>query len=152
MKHKQPISLIVLLFVLLSIGAGYSQNGAVHNPLQPVIIKGANGNPVEVNEDGQMHVVMRGTVDPNNSTTVPLASGAQFVGTATDILDYGIVFIAVYSDVPSAVDGLSLQQPCDAANWDVTDEYTIEAEHGLSAANHRRQCSQHQYQLGARLV
>jgi len=30
MKHKQPISLIVLLFVLVSIGAGYSQNGAVY--------------------------------------------------------------------------------------------------------------------------
>ena len=30
MNRKQPISLIVLLFVLVSIGAGYSQNGAVY--------------------------------------------------------------------------------------------------------------------------
>ena len=44
MNRKQPISLIVLLFVLVSIGAGYSQNGAVFNPLQPVTIKNGNGN------------------------------------------------------------------------------------------------------------
>jgi len=131
MKKLRPISLIVLLFVLASISSGYSQNGAVFSPLQPVIIKGSNGGyPVEVNADGQMHVVMRGAIDGGNSTETPLASGAQFVGNATDILDYGIIFIAAFSDVPSASDGLSLQQSCDGVNWDVTDEYTIASSSG----------------------
>lgn len=46
MNRKQPISLIVLLFVLVSIGAGYSQNGAVFNPLQPVVLKSSSGEAV----------------------------------------------------------------------------------------------------------
>ena len=52
-----------------------------------------------VNQDGQLHVVLRGAVDTCNSTATPLAAGASFTGTACDMLDYGIVFVTVYNIV-----------------------------------------------------
>jgi hypothetical protein len=68
-----------------------------------------------------------GQVDSNNSTSTPLGGGAAFTGTATDILDYGIVFVSVYSNVASATDGLSIQQSIDGTNWDHSDVYTVPA-------------------------
>jgi len=77
-----------------------------------------------------MHVVLRGVVDTSNSTSTPLGIGGSFVGTATNILDYGFIFVTSYSDVASATDGLSAQQSSDGTNWDNTDEYTVPANKG----------------------
>lgn len=95
-----------------------------------IIIDETSGQSVAVNSDGQMHVVMRGHVDANNSTEVPLAGGAAFVGTATDVLDFGFIFVNVYADQASATDGLSIQQSQNGAHWHWTDEYTIAATSG----------------------
>lgn len=95
-----------------------------------VIIDPVTGQAATVNNDGQLHVVLRGAVDDNNSSSTPLAAGEVFTGEASDILDFSIVFISVYSDVGSAVDGLSLQQSCDGVHFDHTDEYTIDAGKG----------------------
>ncbi len=128
--------LSVLMFLGIAVGlmagtieviTGGTQVATYTLDVQGDFIKSPSGNRVEINESGQMHVVMRGAVDPNNSTDTPLASGAQFLGNPTDILDYGIVFVAVYSDQSGA---LSMQQSCDGTNWDVTDDYNISATHG----------------------
>ncbi len=76
-----------------------------------------------VNEEGQLHVVLMGKVDDGNSTTTPLNSGAVFTGTAFDTLDYGFIFVTIFSDVASATDGLSFQQSSDGTNWDNTDDF-----------------------------
>jgi hypothetical protein len=68
-----------------------------------------------------------GKVDDNNSSSTPLGGGAAFTGTATEILDYGIVFVSVYADVASATDGLSIEQSSDGTNWDHKDVYTVPA-------------------------
>ena len=94
------------------------------------IVDPISGNVTTVNDDGQLHVVLRGMICDGCSTSTPLAAGATFTGTASDMLDFGIIFVTVYSDVDSATDGLSLEQSSDGTNWDVTDKYTITGTHG----------------------
>jgi hypothetical protein len=99
-----------------------------------VVVVDADGNPLTVNSDGQLHVVLRGMICSGCSTSTPLLAGATFTGTAHDVLDYGIIFVSAKSDVASGTDGLSLQQSPDGTNWDVTDEYTLAADVGKTFA------------------
>lgn len=87
----------------------------------------SNGNGMTINSMGQLHVVLMGDVDDGNSTATPLAGDAVFTGTAFNTLDFGFIFLTVFSDVPSATDGLSVQQSSDGINWDNTDEFSIPA-------------------------
>ncbi len=92
-------------------------------------ISGA-GNDVLVTADGQMHTVMASMVDEGNSTNEVLMAGVTFTGEAIDVLDFSVMAIAVYSDVVSAVDGLSIEFSTDGINWDHCDVYTIAADTG----------------------
>lgn len=75
-----------------------------------------------------------GSVLTGTSTSTPLAIGGVFTGQAQSILNAGAVFVSVYSDVESAVNGLSIQQSIDGANWDHSDEYTVPAGNGKNYA------------------
>jgi len=79
---------------------------------------------VQVNSDGQMHVVMEGKIDSNNSTETPLGGGAVFTGTATDILAFSGISILVGSDVAGT---LAVQYGPDGADWHAGESYTIDA-------------------------
>lgn len=70
---------------------------------------------------------MLGYIDSNNSTAVTLTAGAAFTGTATSILDFGTIFVGVYSDQASAIDGLQIQQSWDSTNWHWVDKYSTPA-------------------------
>lgn len=72
-------------------------------------------------------ILLEGVVDATNSSTTTIAAGDSFVGTSTNILNYGIVFVNIYADVVSATDGLKIQQSSDGTNWDHNDEYTVPA-------------------------
>lgn len=72
-------------------------------------------------------VEILGIVDNGNSSATPLGGGIAFEGTANNILNCGIVFVTVFTDVASATDGLSIQQSSDGTNWDHTDDYTVAA-------------------------
>ncbi len=76
-------------------------------------------------------VSILGEVDDNNSydsaVSGVLGIGGVFTGTASNILDFGTVFVTIATDVASAADGLSIQQSSDGTNWDHTDDYTIPA-------------------------
>ena len=93
------------------------------------VLMGENGVSVGVNSDGQIDAGQQGTIDEaNSSTTVLNPAGINvFTGSATNILNCGIVFVTVATDQASATDGLSIQQSSDGTNWDHTDEYTIAA-------------------------
>jgi hypothetical protein len=93
-------------------------------------IHGTAGNRWNINSDGQAHVVMSGTLSSENSTNVPLATGATFTGSATELFDYAMINVSVKSDTVSATDGLKLEQSCDGINWDVDDVFTIPASAG----------------------
>lgn len=68
-----------------------------------------------------------GFVSANNSTSTPLAPGGVFTGAADEVKDFGAVTCFVYADANSVVDGLSFRWSSDAANWDLTDNYSITA-------------------------
>ena len=72
-------------------------------------------------------IVIQGEVDSGNSSSTPLGISSVFTGASLDILNCGIVFVNVYANVVSAVDGLSIQQSSNGTNWDHTDDYTIAA-------------------------
>jgi hypothetical protein len=106
-------------------GASTSANQIIKQPR--FIVDETTGTAMAVNETGQAHVVMRGEVDSNNTTTSLLGAGATYTGTATDVLDYAVLFVNCHSDEASAIDGLSIQQSIDGSDWTFTDEYTIQA-------------------------
>lgn len=91
---------------------------------------GSSGNIVDVNADGQLHVVLEGKVDAGNSSSAPLLAGGVFPGESLLTLPFAVIVVSVYSDVESAVDGLSIQQSTDGINWDHLDVYTIPAATG----------------------
>lgn len=68
-----------------------------------------------------------GELDEGNSTIVPLDANVVFTGSSINILDAGIVFINVSTDVASATDGLMIQQSIDGSNFDHDDVYTVTA-------------------------
>lgn len=68
-----------------------------------------------------------GEIDVDNSTATPLGIGATFTGEWVDITEFGIIYVNVYSDAASAVDGLNIQQSSDGSNADHDDAFTIRA-------------------------
>jgi len=48
-------------------------------------------------------------VSEKNSTEVLLGANEVFYGKAEKVVGYGTVVVSVFSDVPSAIDGLSIQ-------------------------------------------
>lgn len=71
-----------------------------------------------------------GEIDPNNTSTTPLAGGATWTGAWTDITSYGIAYVCVYSDVAGAMDGLVIEQSIDGVNAYFNDTYTVPAASG----------------------
>lgn len=71
-----------------------------------------------------------GLVSANNSSSTPLAISGAFTGTSDDVTQYGYINLYVFSDVASAVNGLSIQQSANNTNWDVQDNYTVPAATG----------------------
>lgn len=69
-------------------------------------------------------------VTPQNSSTTPLGAGGTFTGDWIQILNYGVVFVNVFTDQDSATDGLEIQQSSDGINADHGDVFTIPANIG----------------------
>jgi hypothetical protein len=97
-------------------------------------IENTQKTKIRATVEGSIVAALGGAVDTNNSTSTPLGIGEAFTGTATDILNYGTVFVTVYSDVASATDGLDIQQSPDGTNWDNGDSYTVPAGVGKNYA------------------
>jgi hypothetical protein len=69
-----------------------------------------------------------GYVSETNTTEEPLLGDGVFTGSQVDTLNYGMAIVAVYSDVASATDGLSIQFRSTATGtWREADAYTIAA-------------------------
>jgi hypothetical protein len=79
---------------------------------------GAATSANQTNGSQLAQVVGNAVVDPNNSTTTPLAGGATFTGAATDLDGYASVTYSMASDVVSAVLGVICQFSPDGVNWD----------------------------------
>ena len=77
-------------------------------------IIGSSGNPVDVNAEGQLHVVQRGKADTGNSIENNLDAGEVWTGASIDILDYAAVGIKIHSDVAGS---LQIQFSPDEIEW-----------------------------------
>lgn len=75
-------------------------------------------------------IPIRARIDTLNSTTTPLGILGVFTGQWVNIVQYGIIYINVYSDVASATDGLLIEQSSDGVNADHDDAYTVPAGSG----------------------
>lgn len=84
---------------------------------------GTPGNPLATSSAASAPAVISAT----NSSTTPLALSGVFTGTSTSTLAYGAIVVNAFSNVASAVDGLSVQQSSDGTNWDIIDVYTVAA-------------------------
>jgi len=82
---------------------------------------------VTVSADGELHVMQPGHISTVNSSSAALLADAVFTGVAEEITNIATILIAVYSNVGSAVDGLSVQWSIDGTNWDGSDVFTIPA-------------------------
>jgi hypothetical protein len=60
---------------------------------------------------------INGTIDPNNTSTTPLAANAVFTGATTDCLGVVSISFSVSSDVISAVAGIKVQWSADGIHW-----------------------------------
>jgi hypothetical protein len=88
----------------------------------------ADGNNLEVNSSGQLKVVLDGKVCSCNTTATPLLADATFTGTASETLDYALVFVNAHSNVASATNGLVVQVSSDSSTWYDAESFTIPAD------------------------
>lgn len=79
------------------------------------------------NVDGQQLMVLDGKVDTNNSSSTLLNAGITFNGVGVDVLNYAMIFVTVFSNVESAIDGLMTQISSDNITWRNADVFTIPA-------------------------
>jgi hypothetical protein len=119
----------VIQFADQSGGNGYGIRQTNNEPHVRAKIVDSNNSIIdlEVNGSGQLKVVLDGKVEAANSSSVPLTSGAAFTGTGVSTLDYALIFVNAYSDVPSATDGLVIQTSSDNSTWRDSDTFTIAA-------------------------
>ena len=90
-------------------------------------ITGSDGTTVGVDTNGQMHTVMMGRIDSNNSSTTPLSGGSGFTGSATDASGYSTIAVTVNANVTSSYRGLKIQFSPDLSHWHDGETYTIPA-------------------------
>lgn len=64
-------------------------------------------------------------IDPNNSTSTPLAGSGSFIGTGTDVTKYCSVTIMIHADVSSATDGMKFEFSTNGTDWDESLEYNL---------------------------
>jgi len=68
----------------------------------------------------------RGIVSTSNSTATPLDSGATYVGTSEEVKDFATITVFLYSDQPSALNGLVIEWSSDEINWDANDTFSYD--------------------------
>lgn len=85
------------------------------------------GASVEVgNTDANAVPIRFGAVaSANNSTVTQLAANQTFTGVADDVTQYGTIMVALYSNSPSAQNGLKFQTSNDQVSWHNLEEYTF---------------------------
>jgi len=94
------------------------------NTIGKIQLEGSSGNVAEVDSLGQLHTVMQGLADTNNSTTTPLSAAEVFTGTGTDILAYSAITVLVEADVAGT---LAIQFSSNNTDWHDGEEYDIPA-------------------------
>lgn len=72
-----------------------------------------------------LSTIVETQVSTLNSTSQTLGINQSWTGTGEDVSHFGVISVAVYSNVASATLGLEFQASPDNVNWYVSDNYTI---------------------------
>lgn len=115
-------TLFFVLFLVLSIasiGFCFDVSGGKY-----LSIRDDNGDIVDIDSEGQMHVILDGKVDTNNQTTTPLLANGVFTGTGTDIFGYSGIATLIGSDQDGT---LLVQYSPDNITWYPGEAYDIVA-------------------------
>lgn len=105
----------------------------VKRTIQIFTLIGSNGELIDFTNNS-IYTTQPGFVSEENSSTILLAADDTFFGSSIEILDNGIVFVNIYSDVASAENGLKIYQSSNGINWDHDDTYTVPAGVGKNYA------------------
>jgi hypothetical protein len=91
--------------------------------------------PVDIGSNGLVTVSnsieLDGQVDAGNSSTTLLAGAGVFTGTAFDITNYACINVNVFSNVPSATNGVRVEFSTNGVNWDHSHSTTYTAVSGV---------------------
>lgn len=101
-----------------------STNDAQTDGSQKTQIVGSTGNVASVNSDGQLHTVMEGKIDTNNTTTTPLSGLGVWTGTGTNVLAYAGIGLLVETDQDGE---LEVDYSPNNSDWFAGEVYTIKA-------------------------
>jgi len=71
-----------------------------------------------------------GVISTVNSSSTPLGASATFTGTAESTLGFSHITVQVFSDQPSATDGLKVEWSTDGTNFDDDDVFNVPANNG----------------------
>lgn len=69
-------------------------------------------------------------IDAGNSTSTPLAAGATYTGTWTDVSSYSNLTVVAVTDQVSSTDGFMIQFSTNGTNVDDNDSFTMAANNG----------------------
>ena len=72
-----------------------------------------------------------GVVETSNSSTTPLGANGVFTGSAFEVLPYSVINVGVFSNVPSATNGVTVQFSPNGVNWDHSHSTTYTAATGV---------------------
>ncbi len=87
-------------------------------------------NTLSVTNSGYLRTTTTNVISTVNSSSTPLLAGAAFTGTGESVYNYKEIAVYVYSNIISAVNGLSLEFSSDGTNWDFKTQSTIAAATG----------------------
>ena len=102
--------------------------GGVHYQ-RTKVVWGADGSANDTAAATPLPVQLQASndqVDSNNTTTTPLAGGATYTGTGTDVLGYQAITITLAASHDSAASGMKFQFSTDNSNWDDVYSFTMD--------------------------
>ena len=99
----------------------------------PDVVRIGDGtDQLAINADGSINTAqVAGEIDANNTTAVILGISGVFTGGWTDLTNYNAVGVGVYSNVPSATDGLKIEYSYDGITVHHTHTYSYSAVQGI---------------------
>lgn len=117
---------LIIALALAAASWAYGQKVINGVPLEG-IADPDTGNYASVNDSGQLHVVLMGAADANNSTTNTIDANATWTGTGTDISDYNTLAVFLKADQASSNKGFIVQYSTDSNTWYDGEAYTYTA-------------------------
>lgn len=117
-------------------GGMYNSAGVSLTDAQQAALQMDNAGSLKVTVSGAIlanPVAGASVISTVNSTTTPLGANGVWTGTGELVADYASIVVHVDSNVPSAINGLSIQFSSNNVNWNEAKNYSYVAATGAHA-------------------